>query len=695
MTNTHDFLVEIGTEELPPMALTTMRDAFHSSIIDALTAQQFSFTHSECYASPRRLAVLVKQLISEAPAQAVVVEGPPKSVALDADGNFTRAAESFAAKNSISVDQLQFEATAKGEKLVYRATKNGAKAADVLADIVSEAIHSTPVPKRMRWGASRDEFSRPVQWLVMLLDDTVIPADMFGLSASNLSRGHRFHADDAIEIDQPSQYAALMRDTGYVIVDYNQRRDNIRQQVLAQAANLGGEAIITPALLNEVCGLVEYPVALVGNFEERFLSVPKEALISAMISHQKYFPVTDTDGNLLPHFIFVSNIDSDQPEQVINGNERVIRPRLADAAFFYETDLKHSLASRLPALDRVVFQSKLGSIGDKSRRIANLAAIIADVINTNAQFAERAGLLCKADLVSEMVLEFDDLQGIAGAYYALNDGEDAQVATAIRTHYLPQQLGDAVPADDISAAVALADRIDSLVGIFGIGLHPTGSKDPFALRRAALGVIKIIQERGFSKLSLTNLIAHAAKAYGDKLSNSNVENDVANFFADRYRAIYNEQQISSDCVIAVQAVCVASQNPHDINLRVNAVAQFKTLPEAETLSTANKRVANILAKNATGAISASYDRTKFEDAAEIALADALEGVANTVQATISAGQYSDGLSQLAGLSAPLDQFFENVMVMADDPDLRNNRIALLTQLRSLFMLTADIGELQF
>ena len=693
--STHDFLVEIGTEELPPMALKAMRDAFYNSVISGLQNLQFSFDDSQCFASPRRLAVLVKGLSGQAPEQAIIVEGPPKKVALDNDSNYTRAAEAFAKKNGIGLDDLQFEDTAKGEKLVYRATRAGAHASDVLADIVTAAINTIPVPKRMRWGASREEFSRPAQWLVMLLDNTIIPMEIFALRSSNLSRGHRFHADDAIEIDEPAQYEALMRDTGYVIVNYEQRRDNISQQVLAQARALDGTAVMSDALLNEVCGLVEYPVALVGTFEERFLSVPKEALISSMISHQKYFPVTDANGDLMPYFIFISNIDSEDPQQVINGNEKVIRPRLADAAFFYETDLKQSLESRLPALDRVVFQTKLGSVGDKSRRIAALADYIAGSLDCDRQLAKRAGLLCKADLVSEMVLEFDDLQGIAGAYYALNDGETTEVSTAIKSHYLPQQMGDAVPSDNISAAVALADRIDSLVGIFGIGLHPTGSKDPFALRRAALGIIRIIQEKSYSKLSLTNLISHAVEGYEGKLDNSNVAGDVAKFFAERYRAIYNEQQVSSDCLIAVQAVCAASQNPYDIDLRVNAVATFKALPEAEALSTANKRVANILAKNDSDGSDSSYDTDKFEEAAETNLAQALEAVSGKVQALIEAHQYSDGLMLLAALSEPLDAFFDTVMVMSDDLTLRTNRIALLRQLRSLFTLTADISELQF
>lgn len=691
----HDFLVEIGAEELPPKALKLMSEAFHKSVISGLQELELSFDSSQAFASPRRLAVLVQGLASQAADKTVTVEGPPKKVALDNDGNYTRAAQAFATKNGISVDDLMFEDTKKGEKLVHRASKTGAKAADVLADIVKHAIDAIPVPKRMRWGASRDEFSRPIQWLVMLLDEVVIPSQMFGLEAGNLSRGHRVHADDAIEIDAPAQYEALMRDTGYVIVDYEQRRDNIRQQVLTQAEGLGGIAVMGDDLLSEVAGLVEYPVALTGQFEPSFLSVPKEALISSMIAHQKYFPVIDKDGNLLPNFIFISNIDSEDPQQVVSGNERVIRPRLADAAFFYKTDLKHSLESRLVALDRVVFQTKLGSVGEKSRRIASLSRYIADVLGGNTDHADRAGLLCKTDLVSEMVLEFSDLQGIAGSYYALNDGESPDIADAIKDHYLPQQMGDAVPSHLTSAAVALADRIDSLVGIFGIGLLPTGSKDPFALRRAALGIIRIIQQNAYSKLSLTNLIEHAVKAYDDKLSNNSVGSDVAQFFAERYRAIYNEQHLSIDCLLAVQAVCTASQNPYDIDLRVNAVAAFKALAEAEALSTANKRVANILAKNTSTEVTAEFDASKLEETAETALVAALDAISSKVEAHINAGQYTDGLKALASLAAPLDAFFDNVMVMADDMALRANRIAILKRIRSLFILTADISELQF
>ncbi len=693
--SSNDFIVELGTEELPPKALKAMQDAFHTSIISSLNDAKISLGSSKAFASPRRLAVLINDLSEQAPAQEIVNEGPPKKVALDKDGNFTRAAEAFAKKNGLSTEQLQFEETSKGEKLVHRFTQAGTKTEDVLADIVKTAIKSIPVPKNMRWGSLREEFSRPVQWLVMLYGEQVIESELFGLKSGKLSRGHRFHADDAIEIDTPSQYEDLMRDTGYVIADYEQRRSIIEQQILSQATTLNATAVMPEALLDEVCGLVEYPIALVGNFEERFLSVPKEALISSMIEHQKYFPVIAENGDLLPHFIFITNIDSSAPENVIDGNERVIRPRLADAAFFFETDLKHSLESRIPALDKVVFQTKLGSIGDKGRRIAQLAADIAKTLESDSTLAERAGLLCKTDLVSEMVLEFDDLQGIAGYYYALNDKESPMVANAIKEHYLPQQQGDPLPSDNTAIAVALADRIDTLIGIFGIGLKPAGSKDPFALRRATLGIIRIIQEKALGNLCLNQLFEKAAQQFGDKLSNTSILADAGQFINERYRAIYQEKAISIDCLIAVQAVSQGSANPYDIDLRVNAVASFKQLAEAEALASANKRVANILAKNADAIEANTINADLLTEDAEVALFKAINNVEDTVTTCIKQQDYTNALKTLAALRADVDAFFDNVMVMADDLALRNNRLALLSSLRNLFTLTADISELQF
>lgn len=693
--STQDFLFELGTEELPPKALQSMQDALHQSIVDGIKQQSLNFESSQAFASPRRLAVLIKGLDEEAPSKNVTVEGPPKKVAVDADGNYTRAAEAFAKKNGVSIESLGFEDTKKGEKLVHRFEQQGAKASDVLADIVKAAINSIPVPKRMRWGASREEFSRPVQWLLCLLGETVVPFTQFGLKSSNQTFGHRFHYNQALTITNPSDYESLLAEQGYVVADYNSRKSQIEAQVLEAANTLGGEAIFADGLLDEVCGLVEKPFALTGKFEERFLAVPKEALISSMVEHQKYFAVVDKAGNLMPNFIFISNLQSKDPTQVIEGNEKVIRPRLADAAFFFETDLKRSLESRLEGLDRVVFQTKLGSIGDKSRRIATLAGSIASALKADTAQAERAGRLAKADLVSEMVLEFDKLQGIAGSYYASNDGEAAPVANAIAEHYLPKGMGDTLPSDDVALSVALADRIDTLIGIFGIGQFPTGSKDPFALRRAALAIIRIVQEKQLATIDLAAIFAQAAELHGDNLSNDTVLADAAKFLQERYRAIYQDQSVDVDCLFAVQAVVDANANPFDINERVLAVSQFKALPEAEALASANKRVGNILAKNADQAIAENVDTSLFSEAAETALNDAIDAVKAPVLAAIEAKNYSDALQQLASLRSSVDDFFDNVMVMADDPSVRNNRMALLSGLRTLFQLTADIGELQF
>lgn len=695
--SSQDFLFELGTEELPPKVLSTMSDALHQAIVNGINTHALGFSASKAFASPRRLAVLVQGLTLQAPSKNIIVEGPPKKVALDADGNFTRAAEAFAKKNGISTKELAFEDTKKGEKLVYRFEQAGANAADVLADIVKEAINTIPVPKRMRWGASREEFSRPVQWLLCLLGDTVIPMTQFGLNSSNVTRGHRFHCDEDIVVNTPSDYETVLAEKGHVIADFDKRKDIIETQVLAAAAELGGTAIFADGLLDEVNGLVEKPIALCGKFEERFLSVPKEALISSMVEHQKYFAVVDKDGNLMPNFIFISNLQSNDPSQVISGNEKVIRPRLSDAAFFFETDLKHSLESRLTRLDRVVFQTKLGSIGDKSRRVAALSASIAAAIGCDSHQAERAGLLAKADLVSEMVLEFDDLQGIAGSYYAINDGEAPAVAKAIKEHYLPKGLGDDLPSDDVAIAVALADRIDTLIGIFGIGQTPTGSKDPFALRRAALAVIRLIQEKQLATIDLDSLFKQATQAFANQLSNADVIADTAKFLTERYRAIYQDQGIDVDCLFAVQHVVATTANPYDINTRVHAVSHFKQLPEAEALASANKRVSNILAKNGsdTDTDTTSLDTSLFSEAAEIALYKEIEIITAPVETAIANKNYSEALQQLAGLRQAVDDFFDNVMVMADDEAIRNNRMALLAKLQTLFRLTADIGELQF
>lgn len=692
--SSQDFIIELGTEELPPKALLGMSQAFQAAIESGVKSHDLNFEDSQVFATPRRLAVLLKGLSLQAASKQVVVEGPPKKVALDADGNFTKAAEAFAKKNGLSNDQLVFEETKKGEKLVHRFEQAGAEAKDVLAEVVTTAINAIPVPKRMRWGASREEFSRPVQWLLCLLGDEVIPFTLYGLESGNTTRGHRFHSDGELSVNTPADYEQVLAGAE-VIADYEERKSLIESQVLAAAKTLNGEAVFAEGLLDEVCGLVEKPVALVGNFEERFLSVPKEALISSMVEHQKYFAVIGNGGELLPNFIFISNLQSKDPAQVVAGNEKVIRPRLSDAAFFFETDLKQRLDSRLDALDRVVFQTKLGSIGDKSRRIATLAANIASALAANSSEAERAGRLAKADLVSDMVLEFDDLQGIAGSYYAANDGETAAVANAIKEHYLPKGAGDSLPSSDVAIAVALADRIDTLTGIFGIGQSPTGSKDPFALRRAALAVIRIVQEKQLANIDLNDLFEVAKGLYSDKLSNANVVADTANFMQERYRAIYQDQGFDVDCLFAVQAVVSASANPFDIDQRVKAVAQFKSLAEAESLASANKRVANILTKNSDDAAQATLNVELLQEADEKALFEAIEAIEAPVKAALADKQYGNALQQLAGLRAVVDAFFDNVMVMADDISVRQNRMALLTRLRGLFTGVADVGELQF
>ncbi|MEH6617720.1 MAG: glycine--tRNA ligase subunit beta, partial [Porticoccus sp.] len=552
-----DFLVEIGTEELPPKALLTLSNAFRDEILSRLKAEQLVFGEVQTFAAPRRLAVMIKALDEQTPTKEVVAWGPPIKVALDADGNPTRAAEAFAKKNGISLDELanKVENDGKQDKLCHRATEPGRATTDLVGPIVEAALAGLPIPKRMRWGANREEFVRPVHWIVMLLGSHVVNTQVMGLTAGNTSRGHRFHSNGEIVIQSPTSYQDDLR-SAYVITDFSERRELIRQGVIAAAEKSGGIAVISDALLNEVTALNEWPVPLLGSFEERFLAVPAEALVSSMAEHQKYFHVVDSNSQLLPMFITVANIESKDPAQVINGNERVIRPRLADAAFFYETDQKTTLEARRESLKNIVFQAKLGSIFDKTERVANLAELLAPMTGAEPSLARRAAELSKSDLVSEMVGEFDDLQGTMGRYYATNDGEHAEVAEALFEQYLPRFAGDSIPTTPTGATLALADRLDTLVGIFAIGQPPTGSKDPFALRRASLGVLRIIVERGID-LDLQEVLSDAtAQHTGLDLKSDAIENtvkQVLTYMIERFRAWYEDENIPTEVFQAVAA----------------------------------------------------------------------------------------------------------------------------------------------
>ncbi|MGK0442961.1 MAG: glycyl-tRNA synthetase beta chain [Pseudohongiellaceae bacterium] len=689
-SNTHNFLVEIGTEELPPSALLKLSNSFTDQITASLKAANLNFSAVEPFATPRRLAVVVNNLDAKTPAKDIVAWGPPAKIAFDGEGNPAKAAAAFAKKNGINLDDLKVENDGKADKLVFRSTQAGTETKALLAEIVQNALDKLPIAKRMRWGASRTEFVRPVHWVVMMLDANILDCEIMGLKANNLSRGHRFHCDTFLEFANPTVYKDLLASSGHIVASYNERKEMIREQVIAEGKKVGGEAVIDPGLLDEVTGLVEWPVALTGSFEERFLSVPAEALISSMAEHQKYFHVVDSNGQLLPHFITVSNIVSKDPSQVINGNERVIRPRLSDAAFFFETDKKIPLVERVEKLKSVVFQAKLGTLHDKAKRIEKLAGIIADKIGSDATKASKAGLLCKADLVSDMVLEFDKMQGIAGTYYAINDGEEIETANAIKDHYLPKFAGDKLPETLTGCAVALADRLDTLVGIFGIGQKPSGSKDPFALRRASLAALRLIIEKDLN-LDLRECIELAQQQYGELPAAEGLSDTVLAYMLERFRAWYEEAGIPAEVFMAVSAKNLSQ--PLDINQRVLAVNNFRQLPEAQALAAANKRVSNILAKvkdkNTIGAV----DNSLLQQAEEKTLAELVAHKANTVAPLFASRQYKEALASLADLREAIDNFFDQVMVMADDDALKNNRLVLLKQLRGLFLEVADISLL--
>ena len=689
--STRDLLIEIGTEELPPKALKSLSSAFSDSISKQLSDKELAFTKLTSFATPRRLAVLISDLAERAPDREIEVWGPPAKVAFDAAGKPTNAAIAFAKKNQLNSDDLQNHVANDGkqDKLCYRSLVSGANSKDVLSELIDTALASLPIAKRMRWGASRAEFVRPIHWLCIVYGEETIPATVFGLRADHLSRGHRFHCNANLNITSASAYETILREQGKIIADYAVRQQYIRQQVIALGESLGGSAVIDPDLLDEVTSLVEWPVALAGSFEERFLKVPPEALISSMKEHQKYFHIVDSNGILMPNFITVANIESRDPQKVIDGNERVIRPRLSDAAFFFETDCKTSLESRREKLKTIVFQAKLGTVYDKTERVAALSGAIATLLNAEPSSAVRAAQLCKSDLVTEMVLEFDDMQGIAGYYYAQNDGEASDVALAMNEQYMPRFAGDVLPQTLTGTIVALADRLDTICGIFGIGQIPTGSKDPFALRRASLGVLRLITENGHD-LDLQQLIDLAIAQHQAIPASAQLSATVLNYILERLKAGYEDNGIAAEVFMAVSAKQLSK--PLDIDQRVNAVQAFTKLPEAGALAAANKRVSNILAK-AEGQIPTYIDAKLLVEAAEQTLARQLDEQQAIVSPLFAAARFEEGLKSLAGLQSAVDEFFDKVMVNAEDPALKNNRLALLTQLQGLFLEVADISQL--
>ncbi|ALM50866.1 glycine--tRNA ligase subunit beta [Halomonas huangheensis] len=680
-------LVELGVEELPPSALDALSDAFADGIRRGLNDTGVDFGNIIAYASPRRLAVRVEALADKQPDREVEKRGPALAAAFK-DGQPTKAAEGFARSCGVSVDQLIHLETDKGTWLGYREQQQGEASAALLPEIIKRSVAALPVPKNMRWGASRIEFSRPVHWLVVLYGDQVVATELLGLQAGRETRGHRFHAPAAINLAHADDYLAALEDA-WVIADRDKRRERIREQVLAEAELMEAEAVIDEDLLKEVSGLVEWPVALTGSFDERFLEVPAECLVSSMKANQKYFHLLDGHGKLKPAFITISNIDSREPEQVIAGNEKVIRPRLADAAFFYETDRKHKLADRIDGLGNVVFQKQLGTLADKATRSAAIAAHIAQQNGSDESRARRAVSLAKCDLVTEMVLEFPELQGIMGRYYAEHDGEDPEVALALEEQYLPRFAGDAIPATATGQALALADRLDTLTGIFGIGQRPSGTRDPFALRRASIGVLNILI-KGELDLDLRELLELAIAQHSNLPKTEGLVEEVLNYMLDRFRAWAQDEGISAEVYLAVRTRPVTK--PLDFARRLRAVHTFSNREEAAALAAANKRVSNILAKQEHDG-STQVDAGLLSEDAEKALYSAVMDCQQQVAPLFDNVRYSDALDVLASLRTPVDAFFDQVMVMADDAAVRNNRLALLASLQALFLEVADIAEL--
>jgi len=690
MSDTRDLLIEIGTEELPPKALRRLSLAFADSISSGLEAAGLRPSRVLAYAAPRRLALLIADLPAAQQDQETMRRGPALSAAFDEEGCPTQAALGFARSCGVAIEQLDQLETDKGSWLAYRVVQQGQPTAELVPELLRKALAALPIPKRMRWGDRADEFVRPVHWVVLLFGDQVIHADILGVEADRYTRGHRFHHPEPIYLGEPQAYLPMLETEGQVLADYAARREAIRAQVMEQAKLLDGRALIDEALLDEVTALVEWPVALSGRFDEKFLQVPSEALISSMQDHQKYFPVVDAQGRLLPHFITVANLVSKDPAQIRAGNERVIRPRLADAAFFWNQDRKQALEQRADGLRNMVFEKRLGTLLDKQQRVASLAASIATAMGADAAHAQRAARLCKCDLLTSMVFEFPELQGVMGRYYALHDAEPQAVAEAIREHYLPRFAGDELPATATGQALALADRLDSLVGIFAIGQQPSGDKDPYALRRAALGVIRICIERQLD-IDLEQLLNNAAQTFDAKVNATAVVGAVFDYIMDRLRGYYQEAGVETDLVDAVLAT--RPTRPLDCDRRLQACRVFRSLPEAQSLAAANKRISNILRKS-DQALPATVDEGLLADAAEKQLAERLSSVSKAVLPLLDAGDYTPALKQLAELKQPVDAFFDTVMVMVDDAALRDNRLALLSKLGKLFLRVADLSRLQ-
>ena len=688
--DTANLLFELGTEELPPTALKKLSDAFTREFLKGLDDAVLSYGEVTAYSTPRRLALLVQDCVKAQPDREMERRGPALAAAYDDQGLPTKAAEGFARSCGTSVDQLQTLETDKGSWLVHQVHQAGKSAIELLPGIAENALNRLPIPKRMRWGDSEAQFVRPVHWLVFLLGDQVVPCTLLNAQAGKQTYGHRFHHPQAITLYNPEDYADILKSMGKVVAHFGERRALIKEQVQKTAEALDGTADLDDALLDEVTALNEWPVPIDGTFEQRFLSVPQEALVATMKGHQKYFPVFDRQGRLINHFITIANLESSQPEIIREGNERVIRPRLADAMFFWEQDGRHRLFDQIQKLEHVVFQKQLGSMFDKSVRVASLAAHIAEGIGGDPAMARRAGELSRCDLMTDMVGEFPEMQGIMGRYQALRDGEPEELAQSLDEFYMPRFSGDQLPQSKTGIALALAEKIDTLVGIFGIGMKPTGDKDPFALRRAALGALRILREHALP-LNLKQLLEEAERHLGSKVSQANNVDTVYNFMIERLKGIYADAGTSHDLFEAVATV--QPESIADFEHRVRAVSDFRKLAAAEALAAANKRIGNILRK-ADQNVPGAADPELFEMEAERELHEQIEQSAEKIRPLMKAADYGATLQTLSGLRKAVDRFFDDVMVMADDPSVRGNRLALLASLSKQFLQVADLSRLQ-
>lgn len=690
MSKKQDLLIEIGTEELPPKSLKRLATAFHQEICDALKDNDLDFIETSWLASPRRLAVIINQLDTSQSDKQQQRRGPAISAAFDNDGKPTRATEGFAKSCGVAVDQLGKLETEKGSWLVFDTLVKGKQTQELVPDMINMALKRLPIAKRMRWGNNDFEFVRPIKWVLLLLGTETIDCEIMGVKSGNYSYGHRFHHPEAIIIKQAADYAETLKQNGKVLVDYNERHSLIKDQVETIAAKNNGTAVIDPDLLDEVTALVEWPISFLGNFNPDFLKLPKEVLIASMQDHQKYFPILDKQRTLLPSFICVTNIESKQPDFIKQGNERVIQPRLSDAAFFWERDLNNGLAKHIDGLNKVVYQKELGTLHEKSERLKNIISSLAKPLNIDANNAKRAAELCFCDLLTEMVCEFPALQGTMGKYYAEADGENTDVAIALEEYYQPRFAGDELPTTTLGQCLAISEKIDTLVGIFSIGKAPTGDKDPFGLRRSAIGLLRIIIECELD-IDLKELLDLAASNYPSKIKAKDITNDVFKFLMERLRRYYLDEGVSNDTFESVLAI--NSSKPLDFHHRLTAVTEFRKLAEADSLAAANKRISNILKKSDFNNTLEVKDNLLAEES-EVLLAKTLKEYQKKVVPMINDRDYKSALTELAGLRESVDSFFDNVMVMCDDDDIKNNRLALLSKLNSLFLETADISKLQ-